>query len=253
VTYYRAMSDVEEKKDVDRQYVWLIRYGLTEFSLVEGVGPYDSDIHPVEGVAHAQAVADKLCNSTPKPDAVYADPFLRCTHTGHIIASTVQAPLKIEEGLTEWQTPSLLVDPKGATTHPRTAEDHKKRFDTIDLTYSSLNPAEEGKAGAPNFEESVEDLKIRCSATLDKIFGAMDTPQNAAIVSHAPCNQMMALYLAGQDTNLVKPWSLGGVTCFSRSHDKDAQWTLEYFSDTDHMPGEYKEGVKGRWSLPDFQ
>ena len=26
----------------DRQHVWIVRYGMTEFPLLEGVGPYDS-------------------------------------------------------------------------------------------------------------------------------------------------------------------------------------------------------------------
>mmetsp|Transcript_2777 Transcript_2777/g.3800 ORF Transcript_2777/g.3800 Transcript_2777/m.3800 type:complete len:261 (-) Transcript_2777:115-897(-) len=260
------MSSKEEKKsEEDRQYVWIVRYGVTEYSLVEGVGPYDSDIDPIEGVAHADAIAKRLLSHrSSRPSAVYADPFQRCAHTAHIIASTLSTPLCIEEGLTEWQTPSLLVNAAdGIMTFPKSAQQLKKLYDSIDLNYKSVNPMankDDGVvAGAPKFEESTQDLKVRCACTMDKLLSSSGTNNsNLVIVSHAPCNQMLAHHLA-HDKTVVGPWSLGGITCFSRSvtaegEAKYGEWTCEYFSDTTHMPdGDYKDGVKGRWSLPEFQ
>ena len=257
-----------------KQYLWLVRYGLTEHQLVEGSGPYDSDIHPQTGVEHAKAIANAILQdessnnnngSSTRPTVVYSDPFLRCTHTGSIIAETLNCPQRIEEGVTEWLVKSLLVDEKGVMTHPRTAEELKKLFDTIDTSYTSINPVHEGssipppKKGVPYFEETEEALYDRIELTLDLLFEQhTQTNDNICIVSHAPCLQAMALTLEGKKDPALSsfgPWSLGGITRFSRDVDESStkkEWTCDFYSKTDHMPGDYKDGVKGSWSLPSF-
>jgi len=47
-------------------------------------------------------------------------------------------------------------------------------------------------------------------------------------------------------------WPLGGITRFSRAVYSDGscgQWQMDYYGNTDHMPGIYKPGLKA-WSLP---
>ncbi|CAB9518163.1 expressed unknown protein [Seminavis robusta] len=245
-------SDGEE-----RQYVWLVRYGLTEYPLVESVGPFDSDIDPTVGIEHANSIATRMTQSgASAPAVVYASPFLRTVHTAHIIAQKANgAAVRIEEGLTEWQVPSLLVTPDGTHTHPQTAATHVTKFPLVDATYQSVNAASStGAEGSPHFPETEENLVVRCAATLDKLLGDTTSEnQNMAIVSHAPCNIALALHLEGSSLKESKrePWPLGGLTLFSRPM-QGGPWRLEFYGCSDHMPGEYKAGLK-RWTLPSLQ
>jgi len=166
-------------------------------------------------------------------------------------------PVYIEEGVTEWLTPSLIVDPKGIQTKPRTVEQLRKLFDSIDESYISLNPvAEDGESnrnGAPSFIETEAALLVRAKATISKLLDHSNG-KNFAIVSHAPCIQAMAFALEGAASpseSKLGPWPLGGVTKFSRRVG-EKEWKLEIYGDTSHMPGIYKPGIK-HWSLPCFQ
>jgi len=295
------------------QCVWLVRYGLTEHALVEDVGPYDSDIDPKEGMKHAKSIAQRIakgynfdCNSDiidvreTIPKVVYADPFMRTTHTGHIIAKELSSSslcdnddvqLRSEEGLWEWLIPSLLIEKStGIHTHPKSVNELKKIFDStagnniIDEEYKSVNPYKEIMSSSSSyFPESEKQLLKRCGHTLSRILELKEKDSDAheqyesiCIVSHAPCNQAMAYYLAGDDeiatspevsSTIVKPWPLGGITMFSRTiiieNEKEGamsgdsishivgKWKCEIFGNTHHMPNEYKKGIAA-WSLPSF-
>jgi len=164
----------------------------------------------------------------------------------------------IEEGLTEWQIPSLLVDPNGVRTHPKQLHELAEAYGTIDLSYQSLNPASADDdvdipIGAPHFEESEEALLERCAITLKRIL-EHSKGESLAIVSHAPCDQALALFLEGKSPSNSKlgPWPLGGITIFSRTINNNGtfgEWDLQLYGNTEHMPGKYKTGLKF-WSLP---
>ena len=229
---------------------------------MEGVGPFDSDIDPTEGIEHATCIAKEIADSgEDAPKIIYTSPFLRTTHTAHILASEQQGdvPIKLEEGLWEWLTPSLLVEPNGVKTEPKTASELATKFDTIDTSYKSVNPvapddSEDVPTGAPHFVETEDALLVRCNTTIERILDDA-RGENIAIVSHAPCDQAIALYLEGAASvaeSKLGPWPLGGITMFSRKTPQDGTtgpWTLEMYGSTDHMPGKYKPGIK-HWSLP---
>ena len=284
-----------------RQYVWLVRYGRTDPPLRENIGNFDSDLHNPDGLAHATSIAKRLasghtmkdsdeCSSSLSDDAVpktvYSDPFLRCMRTADVVVKTLSSnnaeiKIRVEEGTTEWQVPSLLVDKDGERTHPRTTEDLVKLFlDTVDVAYRSVNPQGPDRAAdgsdddddddgpsrpsrchPPRFPETEEQLHRRCQCTIRRILATdVGSTDSFVIVGHAPCVQSMALALMGgerpEDCPELGPWSLGGMTLFSRSIGKGGtesdKWTLEFYSDTTHMPGEYNNGQLGRWSLPSF-
>jgi broad specificity phosphatase PhoE len=265
-----------------RQCVWIVRYGLTKFPLVEHLGPYNSPLDETEGLVHAEAIARALCqdvrqststssSSSSSSVHVYSSPFTRTTQTAHIIASALSADTKVlvEEGLTEWQQASLLIDPSGTVTYPPTVQELVVEFPSVDGTYSSVNPQESSchpPAAASNkgwVEESEQDLFERCTKTLEGILHREQQPQQQynsfIIVSHAPCDQAMAVYFEGTTLNdsTLRPWPLGGITKFSRvvtnNNNNDVSslgsWEMEYYGTTDHMPGDYKGGLKA-WSLP---
>lgn len=245
-----------------KQCVWIVRYGLTEHPLVENVGPFDSDIDPQEGIEHAKCIAQRIAKSgKDAPKIVFSSPFLRTTHTAHVIAleQAEDVSVKLEEGLWEWLTPSLLVEPNGVKTEPKSPLELAVKFDTIDTDYKSVNPVEPDEstnvpAGAPHFVESEEKLIQRCELTISRLLDAV-SGENIAIVSHAPCDQAIALYLEGAGSvkeSKLGPWPLGGITMFARTISADGtegEWTMDMYGNTDHMPGMYKPGIK-QWSLP---
>ena len=271
-----------------RQHLWLVRYGLTHPGLVEGIGPYDSDLHDPVGTGHAAATGARLASGdgdpASVPTAIFSDPFLRCMRTADAICRAIHGPgrtggegavrVHVEEGTTEWQVPSLLVDPRGVRTRPRTVAELAEMLpDTVDAAYASVNPQgpdrvaggypdeDGGDDVAPRFPETEPQLRARCAASLSRILATVEGGRSLAIVGHAPCLQYLALCLEGSATPAeasgLGPWSCGGVTRFSRPVGEDGAaaeaWSLDVYSDTEHMPGEYKEGTKGAWSLPSFQ
>jgi len=265
---FQCCKSADSAQVTKKQYIWLVRYGLTEHTLVENVGPYDSDIDPTIGITHATAIMQRISSSGDAvPQYVYSDPFLRTTHTGNIIVKGLdkkdEKVHRIEEGLTEWQVPSLLVEAdSGNKTDPRTPEQLQELFpENIDLSYNHVNPLlpdNTSRSEAPKrstlFPESENELFERCATSVTRILDDLKGHENVCIVSHAPCNQAMALFLDGNADRIGK-WSLGGLTRFSRFVDTGGvigEWDLDFYSCTDHMPGEYKDGVKGAWSLPSF-
>ena len=176
------------------------------------------------------------------PKVVYADPFMRTTHTGHIIAQELGNNIKLrsEEGVWEWLIPSLLVDKStGIQTEPNSIHvlKNKMKFDSLDMNYKSMHSYQDKMI--VTFPESEEQLLNRCEITVSKLIqnNTTDTTENTkantdtnnnknnydsiCIVSHAPCLQAMAYYLdidstSPKESKIVKPWPLGGITMFSR-------------------------------------
>ena len=249
---------IKKKTMCDRQYIWLVRYGKTFPGLIENFGNYDSDLHE-EGIHHAKIMAERIASSRQTIHRVIADPFLRCMRTADAIAQHLGLKLQVEEGTTEWQVSSLLVDQKGHRTHPRSVPELQQLFSTIDESYASVNPQgpdriddeEDNKStGCPRFPETEAQLHERCRTTLEKLLERFPN-DSMVIVGHAPCVQSIALTLDGSPSPVESPWSLGGMTLFSKGSDEE-KFTLEFYSDTSHMPGDYKEGKNGQWSLPSF-
>ena len=273
------------EQEQQRQYIWLIRYGKTYPGLIENVGNYDSDLHE-DGVNHAKCIAQRMlkdigANKQQKIHMV-SDPFLRCMRTADEILKVLRQScssaldIKVEEGTTEWQVSSLLIDTDGNRTNPRTLQELITLFpETVDSSYVSVNPQgpdrtnsndmDDDADGSPRFPESEPQLFRRCRTTLQKLFKKLGDTDSIVVVGHAPCVQAMALALetGGADptqSKIVKPWSLGGITLFSRpvggvgggGDDEDDGWRLEYFNSTSHMPEEYQDGKLGAWSLSCF-
>jgi broad specificity phosphatase PhoE len=239
-----------------KQYVYFVRYGLTKFPLVEDKGPYDSPLHPIDGYEHGLAIARRLAAMPNPPDVVYSSSLHRAVSTSQLIVHALgktKNSIRVEDGLIEWLTPSLTVEPDGTRLQPRSVQQLvDMTFTEIDQDYQSVNPiaTETSDSGAPYFFESEEYLMLRAKVTMQRILEHANG-ENICIVSHTPCAQLMALYLEGPASiaeSKIGPWPLGGVTCFSKDAADDG-WILEMYADTDHMPGEYKNGLK-EWCIP---
>ena len=206
---------------------------------------------------HAKAIAQRIQKEKESPKLVFCSPFVRTVHTAQLVAldldSCFRVDVCVEEGLTEWQISSLLVDKKGIKTNPKLTDELASVYGTIDLDYQSLNPVstteENVPIGSPHYPESEQGLLKRCSTTLERIL-EFSVGQSFVIVSHAPCDQALAINLEGTASDASKsklgPWPLGGITKFSRTIDGDnyGAWNLDFYGDTEHMPGKYKAGLK---------
>ena len=163
-------------KSEKKQCVWIVRYGLTKYNLENGVGPFDSkllwwgvgsvvmpyfvyvwwltvyffvvmalsftgELDMNEGMEHAKRIAYKIRRSgVDKPKVVYCSPFLRTAHTAQLIALDLPNPtVRVEEGLTEWQIPSLLEDVQGQRVFPKETMEVSTEFLAF-LSYVQTNP-----------------------------------------------------------------------------------------------------------------
>lgn len=242
------------------QQIYFVRYGLTKYPLVEDLGPFDSPLHPIDGYEHGISIARRLAGMPNPPNVVYSSSLHRAVSTSQLIVHALgktKNSIRIEDGLIEWLTPCLTVEPDGTRLVPRTVEQLvDMTFTEIDVGYQSVNPIATDPTdvcdGAPYFFESEEYLvNKRARVTIERIIEHANG-ENICIVSHTPCAQAMALYLEGA-TSLVEskigPWPLGGVTIFAKDANTESGWRLEMYADVTHMPGEYKNGLK-EWSLP---
>lgn len=243
------------------QHIYFVRYGLTKYPLVEDLGPYDSPLHPIYGYEHGIAIARRLAGMPVPPDVVYSSSLHRAVSTSQLIVHALgktQNSIRIEDGLIEWLTPSLTVEPDGTRLQPRTVQELvDMTFTEIDVQYQSVNTIiatdpSDLYDGAPYFFES-EDYLVnkRAKVTMERII-QHSNGENICIVSHTPCAQAMALYLEGAASlgeSKIGPWPLGGITMFVKDMTMDSGWKLEMYADCSHMPGEYKNGLKP-WSLP---
>ena len=242
-----------------KQHIYFVRYGLTKYPLVEDTGPYDSPLHPIDGYEQGIAIARRLASMSSPPDVVYSSSLHRAVSTSQLIVHALgktKNSILIEDGLIEWLTPSLTVEPDGTRLNPRSVQQLvDMTFTEIDQTYKSVNPLAKDPnnvpEGAPYFFESEEYLMTRAKISMERIIQHANG-KNICIVSHTPCAQAMALYLEKPKSlaeSKVGPWPLGGVTMFTRDIGSDDEWSLDMYADTSHMPGEYKNGLK-EWSLP---
>jgi broad specificity phosphatase PhoE len=243
------------------QHIYFVRYGLTKYPLVENMGPYDSPLHPIYGYEQGIAIARRLAGMPAPPDVVYSSSLHRAVSTSQLIVHALgktHNSIRIEDGLIEWLTPSLTVEPDGTRLQPRTVQELvDMTFTEIDVQYQSVNPIiatdpSDLYYGAPYFFES-EDYLVnkRAKVTMERIIQHANG-ENICIVSHTPCAQAMALYLEGAASlgeSKIGPWPLGGITMFVKDTTMDSGWKLEMYADCSHMPGEYKNGLKP-WSLP---
>jgi len=241
-----------------KQHIYFVRYGLTKYPLIENVGPYDSPLHPIHGNEQGIAISRRLASMSSPPDVVYSSSLHRAVSTSQLIVHALgktKNSVRVEDGLIEWLTPSLTVEPDGSRLSPRTVQQLiDMTFTEIDPDYKSVNPLATDpnnvSEGAPYFFESEEYLMTRARVTMDRILENADG-KNFCIVSHTPTAQAMALYLEGAaslEESKLGPWPLGGITLFTRDEGEE-KWNMEMYADCSHMPGEYKNGLK-EWSLP---
>ena len=80
-----------------------------------------------------------------KPSIVYSSSLHRTVSTSQLIVHALgntQDSIRVEDGLIEWLTPSLTVEPDGTRLNPRSVKQLREdmMFVEIDPSYRSVNP-----------------------------------------------------------------------------------------------------------------
>ena len=216
-----------------------------------------ADIANPKGIKHAHCLAERLSSHLRKdevaPKHIYASPFLRATHTAHIVADKLNLSVRIEEGVSEWATSNLLGDDRYI---PRSVFELHNLFPRVNYKYSSAMT----NLYTQNLWEDETDLYERAQQAINCLVESAEG-DSILICTHAPCAQAIALALdvnANMDPSQsnITAWPLGGLTMFSRELNMEigeySDWTPELICNTEHMPsGEYRKGAKA-WSLPSF-
>ena len=218
---------------------------------------HTADIANPEGIAHAQCLADRLRSQLKcgeiAPTRIYASPFIRATHTAHLVAEKLNLKVYIEDGISEWVTPDLLGKDRYV---PRSVFELHYLFPYVSKNYRSVLTTH----NMQHLWEDETDLYERSQEIINRLVESAGG-QSILICTHAPCAQAVALAMdvnANMDPSQsqIPPWPLGGLTMFSRELNTDigewSDWTPELMCNTEHMPpGEYRKGAKA-WSLPGF-
>ena len=116
-----------------KQHIYFVRYGLTKYPLVENEGPYDSPLHPIDGYEHGIAIARRLAGMSNPPEVVYSSSLHRAVSTSQLIVHALgrtKNSIRIEDGLIEWLTPSLTIEPDGTRLNPRSVQQ------LVDMTFT---------------------------------------------------------------------------------------------------------------------
>ena len=217
-----------------QQRVYLARYGLRACDLVPHVGPFDMDLNAAGKLTASQHGTFLTSKITPgRPLLFFSSPFRRSLTTAHLAADACAATVRVEPGVSEWYTPSLVS--KDCYVPPvigsEEEEDWSFPMNNIDRSYAPAFPT-------PLFEESEAALLSRCDTVIRRLVELHPTA-DLVIVSHAPCLLAFALALASAtpETASLKPWVLGAVSSF-RKGEGTWEWEKELEQYTDHLTGE---------------
>mmetsp|Transcript_11529 Transcript_11529/g.35253 ORF Transcript_11529/g.35253 Transcript_11529/m.35253 type:complete len:227 (+) Transcript_11529:89-769(+) len=133
------------------------------------------------GLSQAQSLAERLKDENISH--IFVSPFLRCIETANKVAELLDLPLKVEHGACEYLNRAWFEEmPK---LHDR--ETLEKRFPRLDRTYKSYH--------SMSFPETVDDVRDRCSRTIDHLVRSYGQDGNILVVSHGLGVEMLAVGL----------------------------------------------------------
>jgi broad specificity phosphatase PhoE len=133
-----------------RQNIWLCRHG-NRIDFVDPSWRGDDPHLSEDGIIQAQQTGLRLKGEGIQH--IFASPFLRAVETAHHIAQSLDLPIKIEQGASEWMNPEWFSE----RPRPVPLEVLVQRFPRIDAKYRS--------AVIPQYPESAEEAFARAGQT----------------------------------------------------------------------------------------
>ena len=154
------------------QTIWIARHANREDFVNPGwfneaERRYDPPLS-ADGLVQAKQLAQRLKDS--RISGIFASPFLRTVQTAHIVAETLDLPLKLEWGLCEWLNPHWMdSDPQTQSLESLAAQ-----FPKIDLAYKSTLK--------PKYPETERDCMARTGEIARRL--ASESKQDILLVGH---------------------------------------------------------------------
>jgi broad specificity phosphatase PhoE len=205
--------------------IWIARHG-SRIDFVDpdwhaaATHPYDPPLCP-EGGEQARQLGERLQKESIAH--IFASPFLRTVETAHAVASTLDLPVKLEPGFSEWLNPDWF--PRDPRRVP--LADLRRRFPRIDPSYTPRGEASYPETG-DRAEKRSGDTLVRLSAEFEgnllvvghgvSVFGA-----TAGLLDVPPGEPR---------SNLLPPITYCSLVKLTQNRNG---WSLELACDTSHL------------------
>ncbi|MBP0018186.1 MAG: histidine phosphatase family protein [Cyanobacteria bacterium SBLK] len=200
------------------QIVWIARHAnRLDFVNPEWFNtaerPYDPPLSE-DGFMQAKELGKRL--QLEKIQHIFASPFLRTVQTANEVAYSLDLPIKLEAGLSEWLNPDWM--PK--MPDRLSPEALAKKYPRIDLRYESRV--------IPEYPESEEDVLARTGRTVQQL--VLEFAEDILLIGHGASVLGSTRGLVGGNTGYrVALCSLFKVVKASE------QWVLELEGDISHL------------------
>lgn len=176
--------------------------------------PHDPALSP-DGIVQAQELGVRLLQE--RVNHIFASPFLRTVETAHHVAETLNLPIKIEHGLSEW------LNPEWFATKPDwlSLADMAKKFPGVDMDYKSVTE--------PSYPEKTESETFkRVKTTVDRLIKRFD--DDFLLVGHGASTAGAAKALVPEPDGLCC-----ALCCLIKMVKTDGKWVMELSGDTSHL------------------
>ncbi|MEM9543368.1 MAG: histidine phosphatase family protein [Cyanobacteria bacterium P01_E01_bin.42] len=175
--------------------------------------PYDPPLSE-DGLMQAKELGKRL--QLEKIKHIFASPFLRTVQTANEVAYSLDLPIKLEAGLSEWLNPDWM--PKMPDRLP---------LEALVKQYPRVDPRYESRV-IPEYPETDEDVLARTARTVRQL--VLEFPEDILLIGHGASVLGTTRGLVGGDTEYrVALCSLFKVVKASE------QWVLELEGDTSHL------------------
>jgi broad specificity phosphatase PhoE len=177
--------------------------------------PLDPNISSI-GMAQATALGKRL-KVEAQIKTIYASPFLRTSHTAHLIAKELGLKVKLEWGITESFYPQWFSAWPGTTDRQKLAA----MFDTIDLSYVPLGI----------LPTCPEENQWRTNDRLLEVMKRLVIDEDTLIVTHALPMLLLQAGMAGWGEG---EWNVYccSLSCIEKMGDK---WVTRLKCDGEHL------------------
>lgn len=202
------------------QTVWIARHG----NRIDFVNPewFNTAEHPYDphlsddGFVQAQQLANRLVGEGITH--IFSSPFLRTVQTAHVIAETLDLPLKLNWGLGEWLNSEWM------SAYPETLAPQilAQKFPKIDLS---------SPVGEARYPETWQDCLHRTAQTAQNLVEAYPN-QDLLFVGHGASVLGTALGLV---PTLAETDIHASLCCLVKLVRHDNKWIVELDGDISHL------------------
>ena len=203
---------------MSEQIVWIARHG----NRLDFVNPkwfntakrrYDPPLSE-DGWVQAKELANRLKGE--RIEHIFCSPFLRTIQTAYCVAQTLNLPIKLEAGLSEWFNPDWMSE--APEIHPE--EFLAQQYPSIDWNYQSLV--------IPQYPENETTVNQRTAITARKLVATFS--ENILLIGHGASVVGTAKGLMGENAVVHAP-----LCCLVKLARENQTWRMPLNGDTSHL------------------